>query len=465
MEISCAMDWLLPASLFLLVVLLAYIYGTWTFSTFTRNEIPGPPPLPFFGHVLEFRRKGIFDCVRTWRKKYGKSFGIYMMRQPLLLTCDLDIAKEVFIKDFANFTNRGNKRADTFTYPLNLSLPFTEDNTWRRLRHTMTPTFSTGKLKLMAPCIARCCENLSRALLRITEKQELVDVKRVFGAYTIDVIAGTAFGLETDMLTNENEAFVQCAMQMIRKQSSLGLRIAFFMLFPFIGRFLRFAGLTKSSSEDHMIHFIDKIIQERRNNGGSDRNDFIQLLLEAEASEKDIALILKIDCTQILIDRHSLSEMTKDEIIAQGVTIINAGYETTATTLHFMVYLLALNPDKQEKLYDEIMKAIGNDTPTYDNVMGIKYLDDTLRETLRMFPPTPMLTRSALETRTIKGLTIEAGSTVGVASAAFMQDEEIFPEPDKFIPERFDDDNIPTIVRELAFGMGPRQCIGMRLAL
>ncbi|XP_025106021.1 cytochrome P450 3A21-like [Pomacea canaliculata] len=447
--------WILPAVLVALILLLLYLYGTWTYTKWRKYNIPGPAPVPFLGNMMDILKKGLFNASLDWRRKYGKTFGVYFMRESMLLTNDLDIIKEVFLKDFSNFTERSNVPRRTAPYPLNLSVVFTMGDNWRRIRHTMTPTFSTGRLKLMGRYISRCCDNLSSAFQRLTEKQELADVKRIFGAYTIDVIAGTAFGLETDSLVRENNPFLKAIVKMFQKSKTLGWRSAFLTLFPFLSPVLLLLRLSDAPTEEvnNVVRLIDQLIDDRRKNGDNERVDLLHLLLEAEASEADIAA------------KPQDRQLTRVEIIAQSMLIFIAGYETTATTLHYMTYLLALNPNKQEKLYNEIIAAIGDAPPTYENVMNIKYLDNVIRETLRSFPPVPLIGRRAVEARTIKGVHIEAGSCIGVPLYAFTHDEETFSDPDKFIPERFDDKDMPTVISELAFGMGPRQCIGMRLAL
>ncbi|XP_025106012.1 cytochrome P450 3A21-like isoform X2 [Pomacea canaliculata] len=446
-------DWSVAVGIVVMILVLLYMYGTWTFSHFSDRDIPGPQPVPFFGNTLEIWRKGVIEVARDWHRQYGKTIGVYFMSNPVLFTTDIEIMKEVFVKDFTNFTNRGDIPNREKPYPMEFSLAFAKDDTWRRLRHTMTPTFSTGKLRLMDPHISRCCEGLSRFLQRLTEKGELVDVKRVFGAYTIDVIAGTAFGMETDFLTNENDAFLHAAMNMIRKSTTFGFLEGFLLIFPILRPAFSFLGVTSSSGGKHLAQLIENLLQETKSKGEEVKADLLQLMLDAEASEAEVAARPQ--------DKH----MTKTEIIAQGIIILLAGYETTATTLQYMVYLLATNPDKQEKLYNEIIAAIGDAPPTYENVMGIKYLDNALREALRCFPPVVLFSRQAAETRTIKGVAIPAGCEIAVNIYAVMQDEDFFSEPHKFIPERFDDKNISTLLRELAFGAGPRQCIGMRLAL
>ncbi|KAK7480344.1 hypothetical protein BaRGS_00028391, partial [Batillaria attramentaria] len=229
-------------------------------------------------------------------------------------------------------------------------------------------------------------------------------------------------------------------------------------VFPFTIPFFKWLGYSSMPKKEarFITETIRSAIETRRKDGGKGRVDLLQLMLDAEATGSEIA------------GNPKEKRLTTDEIIGQGFTVFIAGYETTATTLQYLTYLLALNPDKQEKLYREIVDAIGNAEPTYDNVTSIKYLDSCVREALRCFPPAALTSRGALAEKTIKGLKIPAGAGVGVPIIGLMRDEEFFPEPDKFIPERFDDENkdaIPSIVREMVFGAGPRQCIGMRLAL
>ncbi|XP_025106015.1 cytochrome P450 3A19-like [Pomacea canaliculata] len=301
--------------------------------------------------------------------------------------------------------------------------------------------------------VNRCCGAVSRYLQRLTDEGQLVHVKQVFGAYSLDVIAGTAFGMETDFLTNQNDAILQAALNISGKQSHLDILQGFLMVFPILRPLFSFLSVNESSAVKDVIGLIESLIHDRKNNSQSERADFLQLMLDAEASEAEVAARPQ--------DKH----MTKVEIIAQGITILLGGYDTTATTLQYLTYLLALNPDRQEKLYHEIIAAIGHAAPTYNNVMSIKYLDNCVWEALRCFPPAVTIIRVAAETRTIKGVLIPAGICIAALLYVIMQDEENFPEPHRFIPERFDDNSIPTLLRELAFGAGPRQCLCMRLAL
>ncbi len=162
--------------------------------------------------------------------------------------------------------------------------------------------------------------------------------------------------------------------------------------------------------------------------------------------------------------------MSETEILAQALVFFLAGYETTASTLSFCIYELALNPDIQQKLYDEVMSSLdSNGTIPYDTLAKMPYLDAVLSETLRKYPAGTVLAREASVRYELgnTGLTLFKGQTVEIPVYAIHHSEEYFPNAEKFIPERFLPENRHLIIpyTYLPFGAGPRNCIGMRFAL
>lgn len=131
----------------------------------------------------------------------------------------------------------------------------------------------------------------------------------------------------------------------------------------------------------------------------------------------------------------------------------------------FTLYELALNPDIQERLREEIRDTIdeNNGELTYELLSEMKYLDMVVNETLRKFPPAFFLTRVCRKDFKIPGteMIIEKDTDINVNIFSIHRDPEYYPEPEKFDPERFTSENIKLrpACTFLPFGMGPRRCI------
>ncbi|MBZ3879433.1 Cytochrome P450 3A4, partial [Sciurus carolinensis] len=160
--------------------------------------------------------------------------------------------------------------------------------------------------------------------------------------------------------------------------------------------------------------------------------------------------------------------LTDLELVAQSVIFIFAGYETTSSALSFLMYELATNPDVQTKLQQEIDEALPNKAPaTYDTLVQMEYLDMVVNEMLRLYPIVVRLERVCKKDVEINGVFIPKGTIVMVPSFVLHRDPQYWPEPEAFRPERFskkNKDNIDPYIY-MPFGIGPRNCIGMRFAL
>ena len=158
------------ASLALLLLLFLYWYGTRGFAALKMLNVPGPKLLPFLGNFLEARKyNGIHLMHLDYLKKYGKVYAISLGRKPSLVVADPELLKQIMIKDFPNFRNRYIlQRSGLF----NKNVLNARDETWKRIRNTLTPTFSAGKMKLMVPLIEKSCDTLMDKLEKIADSGE-----------------------------------------------------------------------------------------------------------------------------------------------------------------------------------------------------------------------------------------------------------------------------------------------------
>ncbi|XP_078521135.1 cytochrome P450 3A5-like [Lissotriton helveticus] len=443
----------------LLVVCLSllYLYGTWTHGLFKKLGIPGPKPLPFIGNFLELRN-GILQFDMNCFKKYGKIWGTYDGTVPVLSIMDPVIIKTIMVKEcYTYFTNRRNFGLNG---PLESALTIAKDEQWKRIRTVLSPTFTSGKLKEMFPIIKQCGDVLRQNLEKKIEKDEPVNMKDVFGAYSLDAITSTAFSVNIDSLNNPNDPFVIHIMKVL-KMSFLNLSILIAVALPFLVPIAEKMGLSffPRDTMEFLSRAVASIKAKRKKGSHEDRVDFMQLMVDSQKEVND---------TNSSGESHEYKALTDSEIMAQAIIFIFAGYETSSTSLNYLSWHLATYPEIQKKLQEEIDKVLPNKAPpTYDALMQMEYLDMVINENLRLYPPGGRIERVCKKTIEIKGVTIPKGAITLIPAYVLHRDPDYWEEPEAFKPERFTKENIEAQepYTFLPFGAGPRNCIGMRMAL
>lgn len=164
-----------------------------------------------------------------------------------------------------------------------------------------------------------------------------------------------------------------------------------------------------------------------------------------------------------------------DDFLAQCVVFLLAGIDTSGTLISFACHELAVNPEVQEKLFNEIKSVkeeLNEKSLNYETLNKMKYLDMVISEALRKWPPVTVLDRKCskeylLESNDGKHVLLKPGDGVWFPVFNIHRDPKIYPNPEKFDPERFSDENKSLIQSScfLPFGIGPRNCIAVRFAL
>ncbi|XP_017543382.1 cytochrome P450 3A56-like [Pygocentrus nattereri] len=445
--------WLFSAetwALLMLLISLLVLYGYWPYSFFKKLGIPGPKPLPLFGNMFE-NSKGFHAFDMECFEKYGRIWGIYDVREPLLCVTDRTIIKSVVVKEcFSLFTNR---RSFGLFGELYDTLFLTKDEDWKRIRSALTPFFTRARLKETFGIMKTHSETLIRNLERAVKQKSGIDVKDFVGAYTMDVITGSAFSIDIDSLHNPNDPVVSNVKKMVELES---FRPVFLIaaLFPFTIPLMEKMSITMfpTSALDFFFAFTRKIKADRVAKDHKRRVDFLQVMVDSQTPEK-------IEAKQDLNDH---------EVLCQAVSLIFGGYETSSNTLTFFFYNMATNPETMKKLQEEIDQTFPDKAPLqYDAVINMEYLDAALNESMRLYPVMPRIDRVAKKTVEINGLIIPKGTDVMIPIYPLHRDPEYWPDPDTFNPERFTKENKGSMDPYvfMPFGGGPRGCVGMRFAL
>lgn len=152
--------------------------------------------------------------------------------------------------------------------------------------------------------------------------------------------------------------------------------------------------------------------------------------------------------------------------------LVLAGSDTTTVTLTWAISLLLNNPHELQKVQKELQEQVGNNRPVDESdIKNLVYLQAVIKETLRLYPPSPIIYRSTIEDCTLStGYTVPAGTRLMVNAWKIQRDGHVWPDPDDFKPERFltthKDIDIRGLNFELIpFGAGRRSCPGISLGL
>uniref|UniRef100_A0A673KP47 unspecific monooxygenase n=1 Tax=Sinocyclocheilus rhinocerous TaxID=307959 RepID=A0A673KP47_9TELE len=425
-------------TLVVLLLTLLCIYGVWPHGFFKKLGIPGPRPWPFFGTFLSYT-KGFCNFDMECAKKYGKVWGIYDGRLPILMVTDLEMIKAIMVKEcYSTFTNRRVSLAGPFADGITV----VKDERWKRIRSSLSPYFTSGRLKEIFPIAVTHADRFIKNMQKRDHEQP-VKVKEVVAPYSLDVVTSSSFSVDIDSINNADDPFVTNIKKFFK----------FSLFSPLI--------LILGGRVDFLKLMIQNQIPDEKFEDTSDQP--VKGLRDSTEFTHYRLFHFKCDYGVFI----NLIGLTDHEILSQSFVFILGGYETTSTTLTYLLYNLATNPDCLEKLVLEIDTNFPPDTPiTYDALMKMDCLEMAINESMRLLPTAPRLERVCKKTVELNGVTIPKDTLVGIPTYVLCRDLQLWESPDEFRPERFS----PECKSEMnqyafmPFGLGPRNCIGMRFA-
>lgn len=434
------------------VLLTIFQYFTRNFDYWKKRKVIGPKPVPLFGNIIDsvLRRKPQVMVYRSIYESYPneKLVGIYRTTTPSLLIRDLDLIKHVLIKDFDTFADRG---VEFSIEGLGANIFHADGDRWKALRNRFTPLFTSGKLKNMLPLMLQSGDKFMKHVDDVIKKETEQSIHDLVQKYTIANIVACAFGIDI------NEDMLKTLEDMDKYIITVNYSAELDMMYPGILKKLNSSLFPKVVSK-----FFDKLTKDviqLRGGKPTNKKDLIDLILELR-QKKTIEASKKYDKEDV-----KYLELTESVISAQIFIFYMAGYETSATTISYLFYEIAKNPEIQEKLIKEIDDVLSRHNGiTYECLNEMIYLNKVFNETLRKYPVGDFMQRNANTDYKFPGteITIKKGKTVIISTWGIHNDPKYYPEPEKFDPERFNMENMKTRhpCAYIPFSAGPRNCIG-----
>jgi len=430
-------------------------------SQFTRLDLPEAvraidepapvailPPKQWMGDfksLLELKN----NLLAIWpeRAYHGLTFDFQLLNQHYFVCNSPDTVRRVFLEAHDNYDRKSPQMRHALEPLLGDGLFVSDGDVWKERRAYCAPAFEPERLPGFAAVMVDSAQNLANqwALLPAGES---VDMLHEMAKLTSQIIGRTIFGDDTSAAEAaqvvDNFSDYQKAIEQLSLADTFGISSIKWLKNPLPRlRALRAA---------HKIHeVIDRIIARHETRADKTQVTLVSLLLGEHTGKKSG----EQRCPLKLVDVRN-----------EAIVMFMAGHETTANSLAWAWYLLDHHPRAAALLHEELDRVLGDRPPTIDDVQNLPYTRAVFEETMRLYPPVPLLSRQARAGDDIRGKSVKPDSIVLVIPWLLHRHELYWEKPNHFFPERF----MPSQPRPdkfvyVPFSVGPRVCLGLRFGL
>lgn len=376
-------------------------------------------PLPF--HHSNFEKHG-----DTFRLIIGPGKSVIFSR-------DAYLAEYVLQKNQKNYTKSPIQTKDLVKY-VGRGLLTAEGDHWKKQRKLIQPAFHKKQLTLLL-------ESIHKAILTELDKIQIdkdVDIFPVFNDLAFQTVVKSLFSSAVgDKDITRLQFITEAAQKMLVRE----------LRQPFLSLWFKYGGEIKKHTDltDEARVILKKLVKARKESDIRE-NDLLDMLLDARYEDGN--------------------EMDEEQLIDEILILFTAGHETTSNALTFAAELLARNPESQQKIYEESLKAKQETHTLMEFIQACSYTKKVIEETMRLYPPAYFIDRINLEDDSFEGLEIPKGSNLLFSFHEIHKHKDHWENPEKFDPERFSDSDPYLHTPYYApFGAGPRKCIGNNFAM
>ncbi|XP_055609047.1 cytochrome P450 4c3-like [Uranotaenia lowii] len=432
------------------------------------NQLPGPQFLPFLGNALQMvmNREDELSKITGVRKLYGRRQGMCRLWNgsvPYVLISKAQVIEKIFTGSSGQINIIKGRDYDFLRPWLGNGLFTRPAAGWYHRRKALNPAFNYGMLLEYLEVFNKQAETLVKQLEKEVDRLEGFDCTRYATFCSLDIIFETAMGCSIHAQKNIETDYVKAHQEIIKIVTN---RINNVWLQP--EWIFRWTNLYQRHQKCLKVleKFSDKVIHQKRIQLGNQKQS-----TNIDCENNDIGTKKQRAFLDLLLEiTQNGVGLTDKEIREEINTFILGGHETTATAISLLLFLLGTEDQIQQRLFNEIDAVMGHDRdrpPTMIELNEMKYLDCCIREAQRLFPIVPLIARRLVEDVQVDKYTLPAGTNAVIVIYQLHRDPEVFPNPEKFDPDRFLPENV--IGRHpfayMPFSGGNRNCIGQKFAL
>ena len=410
-------------------------------------DLPGPQGLPFLGNALQFRSPSLHLELEAWAAQYGPYYQLRAAGRRILVLSDHQVVASVLRDRPGAFSRTARLREIGQEMGLQPGVFSAEGEDWMRQRRMVMAGFDPGHVRAYYPALVKVAQRLVKRWTHATQRQETIVLQSDLMRYTVDTIAGLAFGAEVDTLGSDGDVIQQHLDKVFPALfRRITAPIPLWRLFP--SRADR--ALARSMLEVNKA--VESFIAQARVRMQAEpqRHAQPQNLLEAMLAAAD----------------RPDSGLTDAQVAGNVMTMLLAGEDTTANTIAWMIYLLWRHPQALARACDEVRNKVRDcQQPTLDEVADLEFIDACIHETMRLKPVGPQLPLQANADVLVGDVQVPKGTIVINLLRVDSVREELVPQAAQFAPERWLEANNPAKRLSTPFGAGPRICPGRYLAM
>ena len=412
----------------------------------TVDELPGPHGVPLLGNLLDLNNPHPIDTLVGWAREYGPVYKLAVPGTTRIVVSGADLMPDICDDDRFDKQLGPGLVAARGTGTPGLFLSETSDPLWRRAHNILMAPFSQSSMRGYLPRMVDIAGQLMDKWSRLNPDDE-VNVPADMTALTLDTIALCGFGYRFNSLYRDTpHPFVAAMVRNLLEAQKEAKELP-------IQRKLRVQARRQSREDsEFQINLVKGLIEDRRRQGdAADNTDLLGRMLTG-------------------VDKSSGESLPDDNIIAQCMTFLVAGHETTSGLLSFAINYLMKSPQYIDEARVQIDDVLGDTAePTYEQVHKLTYVRQILDESLRLWPTAPMFTRAPFQDEVIGGkYAIPKGTGVSVLLPMLHRDPSVWgDDAEDFNPHHFDSErfkDVPPLAYR-PFGTGLRACIGRQFAL
>ncbi|XP_017841576.2 probable cytochrome P450 309a1 [Drosophila busckii] len=441
---------------------ISLVYLTWYHGYWRKRGLVTAQPLTLLGSYPGLFGGGssfIEDLSKIYDKYKGKhrAVGVFLTREPQLLLLDAELAHEVLVKNFNDFRDSltSSYVSSTEDYDIYVARNpfFSKGEQWKKRRTEGGAGLTPNKLKQAYAIWEQTSNMLLDYMDRALKEREdqIIESRDLCYRYTAQAMGDFIWGIDAGTLSgrvNELSQFQQVSMDWVSTAFQNLPRFNSTAVAPILRKLLSLRFFSQASNTFYLRLTSDAVKLRQSGSNLAERHDYLSHLLQLQ--ERGASL---------------------DDLVGHALTVLMDGFETSAAVLFHLLYTLGEHQEQQEKLRAEILAADKN--ISYEQLAALPYLDQCVYESLRLTSVIGFLLKICTRPTKIdlgngRSLSLEPGTSVAIPAYQYHHDEAYFESAHEFKPERFDITSSSEFTKRgclLAFGDGPRICLGMRVGL